>query len=79
MTVEDKKYRLEIESHRSHGAVLMAPYEKAMIERVSETMTARISFQLRDRKTNKLLLEGHSDIGALEVQGDLPQIATIVD
>ena len=79
MTVEDRKYRLEIESHRSEGAVLMAPYEKEMIERVSETMTARINFQLIERKTGKRLLEDSTDLGALEVQGDLPQIATVLD
>lgn len=79
MTVEDKKYRLEIESHRSEGAVLMAPYEKEMIERVSETMTARISFQLTQRKGGQILQEGNTDLGALEVQGDLPRIATVLD
>tara|TARA_B100001939_G_scaffold186970_1_gene161058 strand:- start:23820 stop:24815 length:996 start_codon:yes stop_codon:yes gene_type:complete len=79
MTVEDSRYRLEIESHRSSGAVLMAPYEKAMIERVSETMTASISFQLSEKKSGTILLEDTTEIGALEVQGDLPQIATVLD
>ena len=57
----------------------MAPYEKAMIERVSETMTASISFQLSEKKSGTILLEDTTEIGALEVQGDLPQIATVLD
>ena len=79
MTVEDRQYRLEIESHRSAGALLMAPYEKAMIERVSETMTASIRFRLSERKSGRTILEDSTDLGALEVQGKLEQIAVVQD
>lgn len=74
LTVEDSRHRLEIESHRSHGATLMAPYEKSMIERVSETMTASIRFRLSERK-GSTLLEDHSELGALEVQGMADSLA----
>ena len=78
ITMEDRKYRLEVEAHRSGGAVLMAPYEKTMLERVSETMTASLYYRLSERKGGRILQEDASKIAALEVQGLLEQIAEVV-
>lgn len=78
LIVADKTHRLKVHARRSHGAVLMAPYEHSMIERVSETMTSEIQFELTELKTGNVLAD-HSEDAALEVQGKLEQIADQLD
>lgn len=78
LAIEDKSHRLDVSARRSHGALLMAPYEHSMIERVSETMTSEIRFQLTCKKTGEKTKDESQD-SALEVQGKLKQIADEVD
>ncbi len=56
ITLSDKEHRLEINVSRlAGGAVLHAPYDHVMIERVPEVMTA--SLRLRLWKNERLLLD----------------------
>ncbi|MEP5764173.1 MAG: tocopherol cyclase family protein [Halieaceae bacterium] len=74
LTVRDQEYRLELSASKSAGAVLRAPYEKQMLERVAETMTSRVEVRLQDIAGGKTLFEGCGEHGCLEVQGDLDAI-----
>lgn len=74
LSVSDKKHCLSLRASRNGGALLHAPYDKQMVERVAESMTSHIELRferLRDRQT---LFEGIGKHGCLEVQGDLDAI-----
>jgi hypothetical protein len=74
LVVRDKKFRLEINATRSQGAVLHAPYEDQMVERVAESMDSRIEVRFQNCEDQKLIFEGSGKHGCLEVQGDLESI-----
>jgi tocopherol cyclase len=74
ISVRDRKYRLELSATRTDGAILHAPYEKQMIERVAETMTSTVDLRFERFATGEILFEGRGEHGCLEVQGDLPAI-----
>lgn len=74
LTVSDRTHRLELKATRGEGAVLHAPYEKQMIERVAESMTSSIEVCFNHRASNETLFEGRGEHGCLEVQGDLEGI-----
>ena len=71
LSIADRAHRLEITATRAGGALLMAPYEKRMVERVAETMTSTIDVRLCSRAGNDVLFEGTGAHGCLEVQGKL--------
>jgi len=72
LTIRNRTHRLEVESAKTKGAMLMAPYEKQMLERVAETMTSTVKVKLT--KGNDLIYEGTGIHGCLETQGNLPAI-----
>jgi len=74
LCVRDRKYRLQLHAKRTGGALLHAPYDKQMVERVAETMNSRIELRFERVKGGEILFEGQGEHGCLEVQGDLHTI-----
>jgi hypothetical protein len=74
VSIRDRKYRLEVSATRTDGAILHAPYEKQMIERVAETMTSTVDLRFKSVATGETLFEGRGEHGCLEVQGDIQAI-----
>jgi hypothetical protein len=71
LAVRDRDHRLEISAATTEGAILHAPYENQMLERVAETMTSTVEVRFTRLADGQVLYEGHGDHGCLEVQGDL--------
>lgn len=71
LCVRDRKYRLQLYATRTGGALLHAPYDKQMVERVSETMNSRTELSFEKVEGGEILFEGRGEHGCLEVQGDL--------
>lgn len=74
LIVRNRDFRLELLANKSRGAVLRAPYEKQMLERVAETMTSKIDVELTEIKTNRRLFSGTGTTGCLEINGKLEEI-----
>jgi tocopherol cyclase len=74
LCVRDRKYRLHLHAKRTEGALLHAPYDKQMVERVSETMNSRIELRFETVKGGEMLFEGQGEHACLEVQGDINTI-----
>jgi tocopherol cyclase len=74
LCVRDRKYRLELHAKRAAGAVLHAPYDNQMVERVAETMNSTIELRFERVRGGEVLFEGQGEHGCLEVQGDLEAI-----
>lgn len=74
LSVRDKTHRLVLNASKSAGALLHAPYDKQMLERVAETMTSRIELHFERLVDGEVLFEGEGEHGCLEVQGDLDAI-----
>jgi hypothetical protein len=74
VSVSDQTYRLEISATKTEGAILHAPYEKQMLERVAETMTSSVALRFARRDGDATLFEGSGQHGCLEVQGDLAAV-----
>jgi hypothetical protein len=70
---EDLRYRLEVDSEKADGAMLKAPYERQMLERVAETMRSEVRVRF-SRRGGKVLYEGVGRHGCLEAQGNLRAI-----
>jgi len=64
----------QIEARKAPGAVLHAPYEKQMIERVAECMTSDVELRATALDDRRTLFEGQGHNSCLEVQGDLDEI-----
>jgi tocopherol cyclase len=76
MSVDERRVcnrdlRLEIRSHRAPGAVLHAPYDRQMIERVAESMTSEIDLRASRTADDGGVFEGRGRHACLEIQGDL--------
>jgi hypothetical protein len=71
LTVCDHKYRLRLLARRTGGALLHAPYEQQMVERVAEAMNSEIQVHFARVRDGEVLFEGTGSHGCLEVQGDL--------
>lgn len=67
---EDRQHVLEVEAKKAQGAVLKAPYERQMLERVAETMRSEVSVCFSERKRG-VVYEGVGTHGGLEAQGNL--------
>ena len=74
LTVRNREHRLVLHATRSGGALLHAPYERQMVERVAETMTSKIEVRFEEIDSGRTLFEGTGDHGCLEVQGDIDAI-----
>lgn len=71
LSVRDREYHLEISATRPGGALLHAPYERQMLERVAESMTSSIEVCFRRVSSRSPIFEGRGEHGCLEVQGDI--------
>lgn len=64
---------LELEAERVRGGLLKAPQRHAMLERVEETMDARVRVKHTDTQ-GKVLLEGIATSAGLEIVGDIKRL-----
>lgn len=74
LLLANRTHRLEIRAHRTTGAMLLAPYEGQMLERVAETMTSEIELRFLER-SGEVVYEGTGRSACLEAQGALDRIA----
>lgn len=74
LRIRDAKHRLEIDSRKAPGAVLHAPYERTMVERVAETMTSELDLRLARVAGDETLYAGRGQHACLEIQGDLASV-----
>jgi len=69
--IRNRTHRLQVEARKSDGALLHAPYEKQMIERVAETMTSDVDVRLECLSDGQVVFEGRGRHACLEAQGNL--------
>jgi hypothetical protein len=76
LCVSNATHRLEVDSRKTEGALLHAPYERQMLERVAETMTSEIDlrFYRVEGGRESVVYEGTGRNACLEAQGDLHRI-----
>lgn len=74
ITLENKRYRLEIHAQRDHATELASPIAGHMDGRISESMTSAVDIRLIQKSNGQLLLSDHSQHAALEVAGLIKQI-----
>jgi len=72
--IRNRSHRLEIEARKAQGAVLRAPYEQQMIERVAETMTSSVDVRLTEIASGNELYVGRGKHACLETQGNLAAV-----
>lgn len=74
--VSNKKYFLKIESLRSEGGLLNAPYHEKMVTRISETLNSRVKIDLFRRAKDgfQLIFSGEGNPAGLDVNGRLSEI-----
>lgn len=74
ISLENKRYRLEIHAHRDQATELASPIAGHMDGRISESMTSAVDIRLIQRNNGQVLLADHSEHAALEVAGLIQQI-----
>lgn len=74
LRIRNRTHRLEVDATKSEGAILHAPYEKQMIERVAETMTSEAHVRLVRLADETAVFEGRGTSACLEAQGDLDRV-----
>ena len=79
LTVRDKVHRLQIEAEKTEGALLHAPYDHSMLERVAETMTSTIALRFSRVADGALLYEGTGRSACLETQGRLDLVCDDIE
>ena len=70
----NRTHRLEITSHKQGGALLHAPYDRQMIERVAETMTSELEVRFSRIDDGRRVFEGRGIHACLEAQGKLAKL-----
>jgi hypothetical protein len=73
LVIRNRTHRLEVDAEKADGAILHAPYEKQMIERVAETMTSEVDVRL-SRLDGGVVFAGRGSNACLEAQGDLDRV-----
>lgn len=73
LRLRNRSHRLQLKVKKSAGAVLMAPYEGKMRERVAETMDSTIDLRFSTLAGADLFV-GTGRNACLEIQGDLPSV-----
>lgn len=74
LRLSNRRRRLEIEAEKREGALLKAPYEHDMLERVAETMNSAVSVRLFEGDSAAPRFEGEGKHACLELQGKLTDI-----
>ncbi|MCF8243195.1 MAG: tocopherol cyclase family protein [Melioribacteraceae bacterium] len=77
--IDDNNYHLTVEAARKNSGILHAPYEKQMLERISESLDSEVHVKLLDKKENRLIFEGTGKHAGLDVNGNLKEIADNID
>jgi hypothetical protein len=72
-TLAGRDGTLELEATRARGGLLMAPQRHAMLERVEETLDARVHVKHTDAQ-GRILLEGTALATGLEIVGDIDRL-----
>jgi tocopherol cyclase len=75
MQVQDARYRLEIEAVRSKGGLVHAPFREGMLQRLSESLTAKVFVRLSQRSPSREIFSGTGRHAGLEVGGEVDLIA----
>jgi tocopherol cyclase len=76
VTLQDGRYRLELDAKRSQGGLLHAPFREAMVQRLVESLTAEVSVRLLARRTGEEIFSGRGRNAGLEVGGETDTLAT---
>lgn len=74
--LEGKDGRLELIAERVRGGLLKAPLRKAMLERVEETLDAKVEIT-HTSPTGKVLLHGTGLATGLEIVGDINRLISL--
>ncbi|MCB0652037.1 MAG: hypothetical protein KDC85_12235 [Saprospiraceae bacterium] len=74
LTMENKKYRLEIVAHRNDATELASPIAGFMDGRISESMTSSITAKLVRKKDSQTLFSDTGNHAGLEVAGLIEEI-----
>lgn len=74
LAIRNRTHRLEVDAHRTEGAILHAPYEQQMVARVAETMTSEVEARLTRLDDGSAVFEGRGAHACLEAQGDLERL-----
>lgn len=72
-SVEGRDGRLDLVAERVRGGLLKAPQRRAMLERVEETLDAKVSVRHTDRD-GRILLDGTATATGLEIVGDIDRL-----
>ncbi len=73
--ISDKKYKLVIETARTDGGILYAPYDLTMTPKVSETLGSTIKLTVHDKQNNdKVIFSETGKHAGLDVNGNLKKI-----
>jgi hypothetical protein len=78
LAIRNRTHRLELEAEKTGGALLRAPYEHDMLERVAESMTSTISLRFT-RLDGRPVYEGTGRSACLETQGRLDLICDDIE
>jgi hypothetical protein len=68
LRVRNREHRLEIDARKAEGGVLHAPYERAMVERVAETMSSEVELRLSTLAGGEVVYEGRGRHACLEAR-----------
>lgn len=79
LSIRDRLHRLTIEAEKTAGALLHAPYEHDMLERVAETMTSTITLRFTRLSDGAVLYVGTGTSACLETQGRLELICDNIE
>ena len=79
LVIANREHRLQLEAEKTEGALLHAPYEHDMLERVAETMTSRIEVRFSRVADGATLYEGTGRSACLETQGKLELICDDIE
>ncbi len=74
LRIRNRRHRLLVEAAKREGALLHAPYERQMIERVAETMTSDVQVRLVRLDDGAVVFDGLGRHACLEAQGDLDRV-----
>ncbi len=76
LTVEDKRYRLEIKTKRGKTGMLFSPHGTDMMERTAESLDAVTDVRLttKSAKGNSIIFEGTGIHSGLDINGRIDEI-----
>ncbi len=78
-TIQDKRFLIEVNAQRSHGAMLRSPVEGLMTGRIIEGLDSSIHvlFYSLGKSKKELIFEGMGRNAGLEVVGDFSKIGAV--